>query len=424
MSPEVEIIDQTIGSAEIMINMYTYQHVEYIRAAINSVLMQKTGHKWKLLIMDDGSTDGTQEVLKHFQKEHSDRIILAMSHKNSRSIFQRDVLFKYRDTKYINELDGDDYWTDAFKLEKQVTFLEKHPEYVGVTGNVKNINEDGEKQHCDFDLYPFQESHVFKKENVLRMEQVSHCSALVFRNFYKEWDREKINKIYSCKANGDLVRSSVLGMLGDIYYSHEVYTDHRRVFTGTSWTAQTYGKNNSALLLEMWEDLYRLIYEMFGERIQIDDFRQKMKAMIGKEIEISNKVSESAKQRNIFRMLDMWELSNKSGNRIETILMGDGIKSIAIYGLAQLGIRLFYELKHTSVKTVYGIDMNRAMNIPGLECFHKIPDEKPYVDAIVVTALTTFDDIRERLENIGYSRVIALDELLYRMVPGDPYLKE
>jgi hypothetical protein len=322
-------------------------------------------------------------------------------------------------------MDGDDYWLDQFKLEKQITFLNNHPEYIGVTGNVKNVNEDGSKQHCDFDLYHFQESHIFGKENVLRMEQVSHCSALLFRNFYKNWSFDKFLKVYSCLANGDIVWSSVLGMLGQIYYSHEIYTAHRRVFSGNSWTAQTHGKNYAELLLDMWEDLYKLIFEMFGEKICIENFRKELLARVDKEYVPQKQVDELTKQRNIMYMNDMWLLSKQGEKRVEDVLLSMGIKSIAIYGLSQLGLRLFYELKNSSVEVVLGYDQNPAISIPELMCLHSIPFtiiEKDF-DAIVVTALTTYDYIEKKLKSFGYDRVIALDELLYQMIPDDSYLR-
>ncbi len=423
MSYEVEIIDETISDPDIMINMYTFQHEPYIRDAINSVLNQKTKYNWKLLIMDDGSTDGTQEVLRQFQNRYPDKIILAISHKNTHLNFQADILYRFKNVEFLNEIDGDDYWLDPYKIEKHVSFLKNHSEYVGVTGNIINVDRDGNRQHCDFELYPFYDTHIFGKSNVLHMEMVSHSSALTYRNFYRQWDRETFTRVYFCTANGDLVWSSVLGMLGDIYYSHEVYTAHRRVFEGTSWTAQTHGKNNAEMLLEMWEGLYQLIYEVFGEKLQIDNFRKDMQNMIGKEVTVSKRVNEMTKQRNIVRMYDMWMLCKQEGRSVEDILLKDDIKSIVIYGLSVLGVRLFKELEGSRVSVECGIDMNPVVNIPKLKCLHKIPDQKIDTDAIVVTALTTYDDIKANLVERGYSRIIALDELLYRMVPEDKYLK-
>lgn len=417
---EVEIFNETGREADIDIYMSTYQHAPYVAQAIESILMQKTHYKYRIVIGDDCSTDGTQEIIKEYQKNYPDRIVVALSKTNTKTQFWNQLWFEFSSCDYVANLEGDDYWIDPYKLEKQITFLNNHPEYIGVTGNVRNVNADGSKQHCDFSLYSFRESHVFGRENVMQMELVSHISALLYRNFKKTWRKEDHDRYIMCRMNGDMKTSSLLGMMGNVYYSHEVYGDHRRVFTGTSWTAQTRGKNTAELMITMWEDLYTYIYELFNISLPIASeiaLLREQKEAIPPD---PNHVDDLMKKKNTIWMYDMWMLSKEGGDSVAKVLERLGMHRILIYGLAELGIRLFYELKETAITVVGGIDKNRAINLAFLDVFHEIPPKKQDVEAVVVTALTSYDEIRGELEKAGYERIIALDEILYHMIPIDP----
>lgn len=110
----------------------TYNHENYIREAIDSFLMQKTKFPIEILIHDDASTDGTAEIIKEYENKHPDII---------KPIYQTENQYQQGRTispvyqwprargKYIAMCEGDDYWTDPLKLQKQVDFLEKNQDY-------------------------------------------------------------------------------------------------------------------------------------------------------------------------------------------------------------------------------------------------------------------------------------------------------
>lgn len=109
----------------------TYNHKNYIKQAIDSFLMQKTNFKFEILLRDDASTDGTQEIVIEYVKKYPDvinpLIYKENQFKNGVSPFRDNV--KRAKGKYIALCEGDDYWTDPYKLQKQVDFLEANPEY-------------------------------------------------------------------------------------------------------------------------------------------------------------------------------------------------------------------------------------------------------------------------------------------------------
>lgn len=150
---------------------------------IDSVLNQKVDFKYELLISDDASTDATQKILIAYKKLHSDKIFLKLRKKNVGLVLNSKDLNKKARGQYIAILEGDDYWTDEFKLSKQINFFENHPEIYS-TGHLykiidKNNNVIG-SQALQLDI-----SKEFNKNDILKLGIfLAHPNSLVHRNFY------------------------------------------------------------------------------------------------------------------------------------------------------------------------------------------------------------------------------------------------
>lgn len=111
----------------------TYNHKGFIRDAIDGFLMQKTGFEFEILVHDDASTDGTADIIREYARKYPDIIKPYFQTENQFSkAGEYPYMFIYRLArgKYIATCDGDDYWTDPTKLQKQFDFLEANPEYV------------------------------------------------------------------------------------------------------------------------------------------------------------------------------------------------------------------------------------------------------------------------------------------------------
>lgn len=115
----------------VSIDCITYNQEEYIAEAIESFLMQKTNFNYEILIHDDASTDNTREIIKKYEEKYPDIIkpIYQSENKYSKGIrVEYEYNFKRAKGKYIARCEGDDYWTDPYKLQKQVDYMEAHPE--------------------------------------------------------------------------------------------------------------------------------------------------------------------------------------------------------------------------------------------------------------------------------------------------------
>lgn len=127
----------------------TYNHAPYIRQCLDGFLMQKATFTYEVIINDDASTDGTTEIIREYEEKYPDIIKPIYHEENLYSKGERGFWQKYcfpkSKGKYIALCEGDDYWIDPLKLQKQVDFLEKHPEYVLVYTNAEKVNSKSKR---------------------------------------------------------------------------------------------------------------------------------------------------------------------------------------------------------------------------------------------------------------------------------------
>ncbi len=109
--------------------LLTYNHSKFIDKAIEGVLTQKVNFLFEIVIADDYSTDGARDILQNYKAKYPDKIKLILQQKNVGAVQNWIDLITYPTTKYIAYFEGDDYWIDEHKLQKQVDFLESNEDY-------------------------------------------------------------------------------------------------------------------------------------------------------------------------------------------------------------------------------------------------------------------------------------------------------
>ena len=121
----------------------TYNHEKYIKRCLESVLEQQTSFPFEVVIGEDCSEDNTRDIIRYFEKKHPD-IIRPIYHVRNVGAARNnfEYCFAKIHSRYIAICDGDDYWTDPFKLQKQVDFLEKNQDCVMCFHRVKSIDQD------------------------------------------------------------------------------------------------------------------------------------------------------------------------------------------------------------------------------------------------------------------------------------------
>lgn len=117
----------------VSVSCVTFNQVKYIQACLDGFLIQQGDFDLEILIHDDASTDGTREIIEAYQKKYPAIIKPIYQQENQYSKGVRGFMARYNFTrasgKYLALCEGDDYWTSEHKLQKQLTFLEAHPEY-------------------------------------------------------------------------------------------------------------------------------------------------------------------------------------------------------------------------------------------------------------------------------------------------------
>lgn len=193
--------------------MPTYNHGECIEEAIKSVLMQKTKYSYKLKIGEDCSTDSTRKIIMDYYKMHPDKIELFLWKENvgvEKNVVK--ILSKCRG-EYIITLEGDDYWTDPYKLEKQISFLEKHKEYIGTSHNVRCVDKNGNLLHRDFGCYPIVEEHIFGKLNAEKFEMVGQTTSVLHRNIWRDCSKKGAAKFVFAERQWRCQRTDAFGFV-------------------------------------------------------------------------------------------------------------------------------------------------------------------------------------------------------------------
>lgn len=217
----------------VSITCITYNHVNFIRDAIEGFLMQETTFPVEILIHDDASTDGTADIVCEYEAKYPQLIkaICQTENQYSQGIKSGKFLRPLIRGKYIAVCEGDDYWTDAKKLSDQVSFMEINPSTPFCihnaiilderTGNVRLFSDSGKDSwHSRKDLVP--------------KNFIATASKLVRKDLRYD-PAQDINRPKSLIA-GDWVSHFVEAGHGDFFYSRKVMSVYR-LHEGGVWTS-------------------------------------------------------------------------------------------------------------------------------------------------------------------------------------------
>lgn len=144
------IIENNIIEEQVRVSIccLTFNHGNYIRDCLDGFVMQKTNFAFEVLLHDDASTDNTADVIKEYEEKYPNIIKPIYQNENQYSKgvgVTRKFNFPRVKGEYIALCEGDDYWIDEFKLQKQVEFLDQNKQYGGVSSNNRWFFENENK---------------------------------------------------------------------------------------------------------------------------------------------------------------------------------------------------------------------------------------------------------------------------------------
>ena len=165
-----------------------YNQAKYIRQTLESLLMQRTSFFYEIIVHDDASTDGTKEIIEEYALNFPHIIKPIFQKENKYSVygisFQYDYVYTEAKGKYIAMCAGDDFWINPLKLQKQVDFLEEHPDY-GLIHTRSTVYDESEKQ-----FRGIQGFEVNDFEDLLTENTISALTVCLRRNLLNQYLEE------------------------------------------------------------------------------------------------------------------------------------------------------------------------------------------------------------------------------------------
>ena len=215
----------------------TYNHESYIAEALDSFLMQETDFPFEVLINDDCSTDNTANIIREYEKKYPNIIKPIYQEVNQYSKRVRpNTAFNYPRSKgkYIALCEGDDYWTDPLKLQKQVDFLEEHHDYALCYTSATLMDDKG---------FIIQKNKNFGDSNEDElMASVGHAitGSVLYRRFdFNEYASHDI-------LNGDTLLWHYLGFYGKCKHLDDIKNTVYRIHGDGTWS----GRSDRSKLVE------------------------------------------------------------------------------------------------------------------------------------------------------------------------------
>jgi len=235
----------------------TYNHEQYIKQCLDGFFMQKTNFEYEVLIHDDASTDKTADIIRSYEKKYPSIIkpIYQLENQYSKGVKLGNLLYSLASGKYIAVCEGDDYWTDPLKLQKQVDFMEVNPDCSLCFHASKSIrnNDPG-----DFILKrpkTIPQTNKFEmKDAILGGGGFMATNSMLFHREYIQDRPAWMEKT----PVGDAPLMLLLASKGKIGYIDEVMSVYRIMSSSTSWSAsmqdRTRRKTHHYAILEMWDN--------------------------------------------------------------------------------------------------------------------------------------------------------------------------
>ena len=209
---------------EIMVSVVcdVFNHEHYLRQCLDGIVTQQTDFAFEVLIHDDASTDKSVEIIQEYVDKypHLFKPIYQKENKFSKGIsIWKDIQFPRAKGKYIAICEGDDYWTDPQKLQKQVDFMEANPEYSMCFHKVEVLSHDSN----DIGLYDHLCERAYSAYEIYDKWTIPTCSVLYSRNNLKLLRPKKCLfgdiVLFLSLANGG--KLFCLDFIGGVYRRHD-----------------------------------------------------------------------------------------------------------------------------------------------------------------------------------------------------------
>lgn len=245
----------------VTIRCCTYNHEPYIRQCLEGFVMQKTNFRFEAIVHDDASTDGTAAIIREYAEKYPDIIKPIFETENQYSKHDgslRRIMEEHMHGKYVALCEGDDYWIDPLKLQKQVDFMECHPNYTMCFHNAIEHHEDGKQRDRVFSKV---EDRDYKSIEIYEKWIVPTASVVYVKTILTT----ELYQCYTHNANiiyGDLPLFLTCCNYGEVHGFSDVMSVYRRHSGGLTAI-------RDAGMFARLAQYNKVIPQIFGEHLRI-----------------------------------------------------------------------------------------------------------------------------------------------------------
>lgn len=218
----------------VAIHCLVYNHEPYLRKCLDGFVMQKTTFPFVAIVHEDASTDNSASVIREYEQKYPDIIRPIYETENQYSRPDGKLIFIMQDAilatgaKYVAICEGDDYWTDPLKLQKQVDILEKDPQLMAVVTDACTVDREGNLITAKLGgAVPDDKEGKYTLRDFFAMPQHKYTTATVM---YSTRHYEEVNKklLYTVSQYlGDWQLWIILHSYGPFYYLDDVTAAYR-----------------------------------------------------------------------------------------------------------------------------------------------------------------------------------------------------
>lgn len=224
----------------------TYNQEKYIKQSLDSFIMQETNFSFQILVSDDCSTDNTREIINSYKIKYPDIIKPIFNDKNLGPMNNFIETLSKASTEYVALCDGDDFWTDKHKLQKQVDFMDSNKDYSICFHRTKIFFENNDAVD---QIYPTNINIDTNFDDLIRLRNYIPANTVLYRWAYFNPSRSLKSEFPADIVPGDYYLHLIHAKKGKIRYIDEIMSCYRRHNNGMWWlNALPEGKEKFSLI--------------------------------------------------------------------------------------------------------------------------------------------------------------------------------
>lgn len=247
---------------QVSVLITTFNQKDYIQECIDSCMAQETNFNFEILINDDCSTDGTKDIVLSYAERYPDLVKVLTHQENMYSKGfspNRDFLYPIAKGKYLALCEGDDYWCDTLKLQRQYDAMENNPDAPFCVHSSKNINATNNSLISI--NRPYSKDTVVSRSRLLgEVHGFATASYFIRRSVYDSYIRSGM--AYQ-KAHGDFNMSIYFAVLGPVLYLEKTMSVYRCFAKGSI---------NESIFLAKCNDRYKILERNYLNRCSSLDY--------------------------------------------------------------------------------------------------------------------------------------------------------